>query len=360
MTIKEKIQLFVPPIYFLIKRKIKYGIDIGYKSPSDKQQFYNLFREVNKRYHMPLSAIFPLSQDLSGLDSLSSPNNDGVVNYYGSWLTLCEYADFPYFNLPPEKLTIQHGITYEMLNCEMMHKDYYNLVWSDEVIKMHRKHTGNPYLFAIGSPFFYAKSILSGDVLAKEKKRLGRNLLAFPMHSTSNINKEYDPTLFIEHLHQMKKHFDTVRVCIYWRDVQRGTAQLYQDAGFECVCCGHIADQAFLKRQRALIEIADATTSNALGSHIGYSVYLNKPHWLVPDDFKLVDIYLNEGAEEMEMVSTSSNYREIYNVFLNNPDFVITEEQKKIVDKYWGTSCIKTPDEIRTLINQAYELSEKL
>ena len=356
MTTKEKIQLFVPPIYFLIKRKIKYGIDIDYKSPSDKQQLYRFIRDLHVQFHLPLTDIHALSKDLTGLHTVSMETNDDVVNYYGGWYILQEYANRPYYQFPPKKLTIQHGITYEMLNCELMHADYFNLVWSDEVIKMHRNYTNNPNIYAIGAPFFYSNSILPKEEIAAERKRLGRNVLAFPMHSTYNINKNYNPMHFIDALHQLEKSFDSVRVCVYWKDVQRGTAKIYQDAGFECVCCGHIADQAFHKRQRALLEIASATVSNAIGSHVGYSVYMGKPHWLIPDKFELIDVYGFEGSEEMEMVKSSANYKEIYNAFLDNSNFEITEEQRQVVDKYWGTSCIKTRNEILVLIEQAYEL----
>ena len=357
---KEKIQLFIPPIYFLLKRKIKYGIEMGYKSPSDKQQFFDYIRELNQCYNIPMTDIIELSKEVLGLHSLTMPKNDEIVNYYGSWFTMQGYAGYPYFNLPPKKLTIQHGITYEMLNCELKHAEYFNLVWSDEVVKMHRKYTDNPHIYAVGSPFFYASSILSEMEIQKERKRLGRNVLAFPMHSTDNINKEYDSQSFLRLLNQLKSSFDTVRVCVYWKDVQRGTAKVYQEAGFECVCCGHIADQAFHKRQRALLEIADATVSNAIGSHVGYSVYMGKPHWLIPDKFELVDVNGYEGAEEMDMTRTSFNYKEIYTAFLNNPEFTITEEQRRVVDKYWGTSCVKSPEEIRAIIEKAYEISDKI
>lgn len=360
MTTKEWIQTFIPPIYFLIKRKIKYGIEMGYKSPSDKQQLYDFTRKLNQHYNIPLTDISELSKEVLGLHSLAMPMNDDVVNYYGSWYAMQAYAGYPFFNLPPKKLTIQHGITYEMLNCELKHADYFNLVWSEEVVNMHRKYTDNPHIYAVGAPFYYASSILSEMEIQEERKRLGRNVLAFPMHSTYNINKEYDPQSFLRLLNQLKSSFDTVRVCVYWKDVQRGTAKVYQDAGFECVCSGHIADQAFHKRQRALLEIADATVSNAIGSHVGYSTFMNKPHWLVPDEFELVDIRENEGTEEMDMTKTSPNYKEIYTAFLDNPEFKITEEQRRVVDKYWGTSCVKSPEEMRTLIEKAYEISDNI
>lgn len=352
MTIKEKIKLFVPPILFRIKGKLKHGGPIFWESIPDKDAIVGYLNCLNDRFTIPMQDIDRLSTEISGISSIS--REDRIVNFYGSLYTLQKYAQIPFVNLPPIGLTVQHGITYELLNCEMHQKELVNLLWSKYIVEMHKNVTNNHNLYAIGAPFFYAESILNKEEILAEKRRLGHNLLAFPMHSTANIEKNYNPQKFLSILESEKKKFENVRVCLYWRDIQRGTAQIYRDAGYECVCCGHIYDQAFLMRQKALFEIADATISNAIGSHVGYSVFTKTPHNLVPDKFELKDIYLEEGAEEMEMVRTSQNYKEIYDAFCNNYDYQITDKHCEIVDKYWGVSDMKTPSELRRLIMQFY------
>lgn len=354
MTTKQKLQLFVPPILFRLKSRLKYGSKIFGDKVSYEDAFKDYCVELNKRHELPMTSIGDLSKNIEDYQFATLSNGDGIVNYYGNFYVLSKYAGIPFFTIPPQSMTIQHGITYELLNCEMMHKEYINFVWSDYIKSLHGKVTTNQSIFAIGAPFMYAQSILSSDQIAAEKKRLGRNLLAFPMHSTSNIDKNYDPTNFLDVLEQEKHRFDSVRVCLYWKDIQRGTSKIFSDAGFECVCCGHIFDQSFLERQKALFEISDATISNAIGSHVGYSILMDTPHRLVPDNFKLVDKCLDEGAEEMNMINTSKNYQEIYDAFLDNDMYIITENQRQIVDKYWGISSKMTPRQLRELINKFY------
>ena len=135
-------------------------------------------------------------------------------------------------------------------------------------------------------------------------------------------------------------------------------AKHFEEAGFECVCCGHLFDLLFLQRLRSLIEIADATISNGVGSHIGYCVYLNKPHFLVPNEFKLIDVQGNEGEEEMLCKEKSKNYWDIYNAFSNNDDYYITDNQRQIVDRLWGISDMKKASDLQLLIETCYLLQK--
>lgn len=356
MTAKQKIQLFIPPIYFKIKRRIKYGIPISFEPLDEKEAIYRYLLELNRRYNYSLTDVEHLTEEMpNGCQSGCLSLNDGSECGYGMLHTLQQYAGILYMNISPHGLSIQHGITYELLAFEKGHAQMTNLVWSTYIAEMLREYSHRDDIFAIGAPFFYAKSILSDEQIAAEKQRLGRNLLAFPMHSTYVSDKKYNPDHFIEVLRQEKKRFDSVRVCLYFRDYNRGFAQVYQDAGFECVSCGHLSDLAFLNRQKALLSVADATISNALGSHVGYSLYMGKPHWLVPDDFRLIEIRTKEAEEEETMVHTSKNYKEIFDAFIDNSDYKITKEQRQIVDKYWGISSVKSPKEMKELLMRVFQ-----
>ena len=358
MTTKQILQLFLPPIYYRLKAKIKYGKPIFGVELNQEEKLCTSLRDINARKGLSLSDLEELTQEpLYGGSILMSLGPVIEPNYYGGFQILQKYAGISYWNFSPQKLSIQHGYICEMFDWEKK-LDNVNFVWSEEVKRMYAEHTDNPNITAIGAPFFYASSILSEEEINKEKKRLGKNLLAFPTHSTYYADVEYNAAPFIKLLKEQQKKFDSVRVCVYWRDYQRGLAKPYIDAGFECVCCGHIRDPFFLERQRALFEIADATMSNALGSYIGYSIYLDKPHWLVPDKFELNDHVGDEGKREVEVWDSSPKYAELRKPFLHNSDYIITEEQRQIVDKYWGVSSLKTPEEILNLIEEAYELSK--
>ena len=82
---------------------------------------------------------------------------------------------------------------------------------------------------------------------------------------------------------------------------------------------------------------------------------------MVPDKFELKDLD-NRGAgkKEVEVWDSSPKYQELREAFMNNPEYKITSQQREIVDKYWGISCIKTSEQMKQLILRAYELSEQL
>ena len=361
MKIKSFIQLFVPPLFFSIKSKIKYGTPVFIDRYPKEEMVYNSICEINERHGLKLT-------DLENLSMMPRFHGSCQVvlgvkdesGYYGVFHILQKYAQVPFRNFPPKDLRVQHGMICEMLNWEKAKLENINWVWSPFVKSMYSEYTQNPHIYPIGAPFFYAESILSEEEIKQEKKRLGKNLLVFPSHSTAFANCSYDNQTFINKLNTYKSQFDSIRICVYWADYVRGYAKPYLDAGFECVTCGHIADPFFLERQKALFAVADASISNSVGSHIGFSIYMHKPHVLLEDDAKWENIL--EGCtvtkEGMELRHHSNNYREIRDAFINKTDFVITEEQKRVVDKYWGVSCIKSPAELRKMIEEAYRLSE--
>lgn len=361
MQTKKLIRLFIPPIYYRAKAKIKYGRSIFEEKLSKEDMVYQAIRDINGRSKLEFTDLEALSAEPENGGSIQMACSQQLEpNYYGGFQVLQKYAGIQFWNFSPKKLNVQHGIICELFDWEKRKLENINFVWSPEIVRMYHEHTENPNIIAIGAPFLYAKSILSKEDILKERIRLGKNLLAFPTHSTYYADVEYDAQPFIRLLKEQQKNFDTVRVCVYWRDYQRGLVKPYIDAGFECVCCGHIRDPFFLERHRALLEIADATISNAIGSYIGYSIALNKPHWLVPDKFDLKDHVGDEGKREVEVWDSSPKYAALRKPFLDNPNFVITDEQRQMVDKYWGMSSVKTPQEMRELIERAYQLSDSL
>lgn len=363
MKIKSFIQLFIPPIYYRVKSRIKYDIPILQERQPKEDLVYYAINEINQRYDLKLNDLEMLSREPKFGGShqvvLGSEHESG---YYGVFYIMQKYAGIPFQNFPPRKLRIQHGHICEMLEWEKSKLEKINWVWSQYVKNMYTQYTDNPHIEVVGAPFFYADPIMSEAEILKEKKRLGRNLLAFPSHSTAFADSNFDKQSFINVLKSYQSEFDSIRICVYWADYRRGLAEQYQKAGFECVCCGHIADPFFLERQKALFLIADATISNDIGSHVGFSIYMNKPHLLIPSNIEYKDIIgdLVVVKEGNNLRKNSGNYKEICSAFIGNTDFLITDEQREIVDKYWGISSVKSPDEIRALIEEAYKISDEL
>ena len=332
-TLKDRIDKFVHPSIY-----------------GNKDSLYKYQQEMYRRSMLDFQDIEALSEpiDASNLSSLIYDFREPV--YYGAFSVLKEYAGLETFLLPPCKLGLQHGYVFEILTWEQSKLELRNLVWSDKLVQMYQEHTDNKDIYAVGAPFFYASSLMSKEQIANEKKRLGRNLLAFPMHSSVCCDTDFAPDKFLSILEEERKKFDSVRVCIYWKDILRGAHKVYLEHGFECVCNGHINDINFLRRQKALFEIADATISNGIGSHVGYSVFMEKPHRLIDDFYTYSG---GDGAQLTDMM-TKNNYKRVEKAFLETDDYVITQMQRDIVDEFWGTRNYMTKEDLRGLLLMLY------
>ncbi len=355
MKLKYFIKLFIPPIILKIKNRLINREKIQKPILPEKMIAYNFYVKSLERKRLHFSKIFELSEDFSFAEIKSITTDKDEANFYGDFFILNKYCDSIFPPLPPVKFSIQHGVIFFAENWEQKKSNCTNFVWSKRIAEIFTNELGCKSAFPIGSPFFYAKSLLSENEIKNEKKRLGRNLLAFPMHSTHWVLCKYNPEHFINVLKEQQNNFDTIRICLYWKDIQKGAAEPFRKEGFECVTCGHIFDPYFLQRQKSLFEIADATISNRIGSQAGYSIGMNKPHWIIPDSFDKID----DGNSAVYADSIISGEKEkkfmyITDAFLNNSSFVITQQQKKIVDEFWGISCIKSPEEIKHLIYNCY------
>ncbi len=216
-----------------------------------------------------------------------------------------------------------------------------------------RPHTDKP-LYAVGPYVHYAPHALSGEQLAFERKRLGRSLLAFPAHSTHYVTCEHSVDQFCAVLHRLGRDFDTVRVCMYWKDVLNGTAAEYARRGFECVTCGHMFDLQFLPRLKSLISLASLTVANALTTALGYSVHMGIPHYYSPSiigygcqDEETFRIMLGDS----HCKQASSDIVELEAVFSEFSDEV-TPRQYETADKYWGLSSVLDREGLADLFDE--------
>ena len=106
----------------------------------------------------------------------------------------------------------------------------------------------------------------------------------------------------------------------------------YKSEGFVVVSNGHRSDPQFLSRQKDLIELSDMMMTNGLGTHIGYSICMNKPVYFYKQKIQL-------KADDGKSISDSNILNETEAEFVSIFDkfaFEITEEQKSLVKYYWG------------------------
>lgn len=215
------------------------------------------------------------------------------------------------------------------------------------------------FVDAIGPIIQYAFNLLSDEEIYNERKRLGRNLLVFPAHSTHHVISKYDINCFIDSIKKLSGNFDTVRVCLYWKDILIGVGKYYEKAGFECVTAGHMYDPQFLNRLKSLLTISDCTMSNANGSFVGMSILLNKPYF-----FNKQAVYLD--AKSIEIINRDTTNVEFYDndgntidTLFSNIDKQITDKQIKFADAHWGTSINKTKSDIISIIDCIFKFNSK-
>ncbi len=184
----------------------------------------------------------------------------------------------------------------------------------------------------VGPYILGAKNFYDEETLSDLKKKIGRMLLVYPQHSIENSNVEYEIDDLIEEIKSKSSVFDSVFVCLYWKDIllHPNYVERYEKEKFVVVSNGHRSDPMFLSRQKDLIMLSDMMMTNGLGTHIGYSICLNKPVC-----FYKQNIFINEkpqSATESPISEVESEFAKAFHEF----DFTITEEQKKLVEQYWG------------------------
>lgn len=276
-------------------------------------------------------------------------------DFYGHAAILKRHAGFPADYIL--KATIEHGMFFSsfLYDLELQSGFPVMLVMSPLRYPVLRENTPKA-IFALGPVLQYAPHALSTDVLEAEKQRLGRTLLAFPNHSTHHVTVHYDIDRYCDYLEETGRSFQTVRVCLYWKDILLGRSRAFEERGFECVTAGHIFDPQFLPRLKSIIELSTVTTSNLCGSHVGYCAAMGKPHVLACCD-------AGTAAADEQILK-----RDVNQTLSANPHFleverefsVWTEEllprQKSIVENYWGFTEKKSPSELELILNMAEDM----
>lgn len=276
-------------------------------------------------------------------------------NFYGLSYILKKYVGVEF----ERKLNvcIEHGL---YLGSLVREDDYlydvdYMLTFGDYREKMLKNGLINKKIVKIGPYIHYANFLLSDEELKKIKNKLGKVLLVFPSHSMKGVQKDFDEVGLINEIERKRIDFDNVLICLFWRDVcRKELLKRYKDKGYLFVSAGHIHDINFLCRLKTIISISDITMSNSVGTHIGYCVYMNKPHYVYNQKIGLRGLSNNAVKQELgqrtkeEYEDAVKDERLLTNYF-NTFSNIISEEQKTIVNEYWGTSCVRSQTELLDL-----------
>jgi len=310
-------------------------------------------QEVAKRSKLPLIDIEALSKHIGMLSPFTSeiqPVND----WYGHATTLKKFLGFS--NDYQFKFNLEHGtyLSEQIAEIELESNLPSFVTYSPYRVMVLKKISKNAY--AIGPFIHYAPHYLSEQDLRIEKKRLGKTLLFFPSHSIVGSTEEYDMDNLYKKIKEISKNFDTIRVCVYWKDVLSGRHKYYQAKGFECVTAGHILDPQFLPRVKSIIHNSDLVISNDASSSLSYSIYMNKPHIIFYQRPEM------KGESHFKEVMTdywqSTAYNKVLKEF-SKIQFTISKKQRELMNYYCGTNSIKTKDELLKIVKETEKIYKK-
>lgn len=212
----------------------------------------------------------------------------------------------------------------------------------------------------IGPMIHYAPPLYTNNTEQQEKIRaeLGRILLFFPIHGDRYVSvTPEDSDLLISQIRESAKDFDSVLVSLYWHDaLNPSNIEPYLNAGFHIVTSGHKFDPLFLSRQKFLIELSDRTLSNGAGTHVGYCIHLGKEHSILPAKVSM-EYADDKLKKQLSFARTTENDRtqleemqEVEAAFTHPPSG-IQEKHLEVTEKYWGHSYVRSPEQMRELLD---------
>lgn len=219
--------------------------------------------------------------------------------------------------------------------------------------KEHIKSHSDVPVAMVGPYIAYSEGYLDEAERAALKNQLGNTMLVFPTHSIDRVKVGYETSSLIEEINLVakKNSVKSILVCLYYRDLLNGRAKEYEDAGYTVVTAGYREDLLFLSRLKSLIELADISVSNSVGTHVGYCVYLGVPHYIIPQESSFSTASSADKREfENALDRTSMNEKSEIESAFRFPNEVLTVEQKTICDKYWGFSHVLSREEMLILI----------
>lgn len=247
---------------------------------------------------------------------------------------------------------IEHGLYLGRQAAEavLYKKVFHNVItfsqFREEIIKENNQTIN---CIKIGPYINYAQA-KDNAFIQREKQRNGKTLLVFPQHSTDDISVVFDYDSFINRVLEVKQNycFQTVLICLYYRDILLGRDKNYLQRGLQVVSCGYKEDPLFLSRQKTFILLSDSVLSNDVGTYLGYSVFLKKPVVIINDnDKKYYKVSDSKFSHEIA-IERNVSIRDAF----SQMSFDISDEQYKIASYYWGFDYIKSPKELLDCINK--------
>ncbi len=314
--------------------------------------------EINRRIFIPCTNLEEICKIIP--EEYFTPFEFTHANaFYGMDHALKQYANLPITYHLKAHYSHNSFVLTKGTEC----KRDYNLLpmlftWSPAQQKIYKMVSNKP-MYPIGPIIHYVRNYYTEEQVQAEKERLGKNALFFPAHSTYYASAQFSIEQCLECLEEYKKHFDCIRVSIYWKDFYAGLHKPFTDAGYECVSSGHLFDPLFLQRVKGLLSIADHTFGNSYGTNIVYGIYMQKPHTHIP-----MGVQYDLSRTPYTAPDKYAQRREfLMNKFLDKfigYNQTISDEQYTLCSQYFGYDCVRSSSELLSLIKIAENLFQNL
>jgi len=300
---------------------------------------------INFRQNKLVEKISEARKEISLFDyealTCSIPTNKRFLipenNLYGNGYKLLNYKSKIDFN----NSGIEHGFIYGSLV-----QDFHLKSWTTHVVTFsdYRKDIINKKLkkevICVGPYIHYADYILGEDELMTLKNSLGKVLLVFPQHSIAGANVNYSTDKFIDYVKSFRSSYDSIIICLYWHDIRMKKHLPYINSGFKVVSAGHSNDIFFLDRLKTIYYLSDNILTNSVGTHVGYSIFMNKPLKIIEQKVQINIEGKSKKENTQRCLSDKESLLEvksqIIDLFTDRSFDLITKEQYQFISDLFG------------------------
>ena len=211
-------------------------------------------------------------------------------------------------------------------------------------------------IWAIGPSVYYSESIFDEFDVEAIKEQFGKTLLVYPLHDIEDDHYIQDTEQFIRYIKDIKKRYNykTVIVSMFFVDIERGRHFAYLDEGWRILSAGRRENYDFNIIMKSIIQLADYAIFQAYASAIGYCIYYDVPVTIYHQDvlFKERDKQ-GYGTDNGMKNDTMSQFEKMFSEY----NEIISEEQRKFCEYWYGYLDIRTPEEIKLLFDYVSRLS---
>lgn len=233
---------------------------------------------------------------------------------------------------------------------------FYNQNWTDTALTARascvtfgpfRKQILQRYyktpIFEVGPYIQYADNYYNQMQMSEWKTKLGKTLLVFPMHSTDDSVLNYDNRRYIQEIEKRAKDYDSIIISVFWWNLDDNIVQQFKNMGYHIASAGYREDPNFLRRQRAMIEVADHIISDSVGTHIGYCYKLGKQV-----EFITADTHIKVNGVISDKEHFNQEQRKTVQDAIEKGS---SNEIDNIMNFYWGNNISLTREQLDAIVD---------